>query len=177
MTKKERGLLVVNTGDGKGKTTSALGVALRTIGHGGKVYILYFMKEIKLAEVDALKKFGNAVKIEQAGAGFYKIRGDHSSKKEHLEMARVAMKKASTAIASDKYDLIILDEVLNAVDVDLMTNAELLAVVRKRKSAHVIVTGRNARKSLIAAGDLVSEMKNIKHPFDKGIYAKKGLDF
>ena len=169
--------MVVNTGDGKGKTSSALGVSLRTIGYGGTVYILYFMKEIDLSEVRALKKFDKQVVIEQAGAGFYKIRGDHASEKEHQAMADEALKKAARAMKSDKYELIILDEVLNAIDVGLVTNKQVLDIVKERGSAHVVVTGRNARKGMIDKADLVSEMKKIKHPFDKGIYAKKGLDF
>lgn len=173
----EKGLLVVYTGDGKGKTSSSLGVSLRTIGYGGRVYIMYFMKEIQLSEVKALQKFGDQVVIEQAGAGFFKIRGDHSTEKEHRAKASLALKKAAKALASDAYDLIILDESLNAVDVGLITNRQLLDVVKKRKHGHVIVTGRNARAALIREADLVSEMKKIKHPFDKGVYAKKGLDF
>lgn len=175
--KKEKGLLIVNTGDGKGKTSSALGVALRTIGYGGRVYLLYFMKEIKMSEVRALQKFGEQIDIEQAGAGFFKIRGDHSSEEEHRKMASLGLKKAEAAIKSDKYDLVILDESLNAVDVGLISNKQLIDLVSKRKKSHVIVTGRNARTSLIAKADLVSEMKKVKHPFDKGIYAKKGIDF
>jgi cob(I)alamin adenosyltransferase len=175
--KKEKGLFIVNTGDGKGKTSSALGVALRTIGYGGRVYLLYFMKEIKMSEVTALQKFGDQIDIEQAGAGFFKIRGDHSSEEQHRKMAAIGLKKAQTAITSGKYELVILDESLNAVDVGLITNKQLLDVVSKRKKSHIIVTGRNARKALIAKADMVSEMKKIKHPFDKRIYAKKGIDF
>lgn len=177
MKKNERGLMIVYTGDGKGKTSSSLGVILRTIGYGGTVYLLYFMKEIQLSEVAALRQFGKQINIEQAGAGFFKIRGDHASESEHRRKAALALKKAATAIASNKYDLVVLDEVLNAVDVGLLTNKQLLDVLAKRKKSHVIVTGRNARAALIARADLVSEMRKIKHPFDKGIYAKKGIDF
>lgn len=177
MKKTERGLLIVYTGDGKGKTSSSLGVILRTIGYGGRVFLLYFMKEIQLSEVRALSKFGKQIKIEQAGAGFFKIRGDHSTEAEHRRKASVALKKAAAAIASNAYDLIVLDEVLNAVDVGLLTNKQLLDVLAKRKKSHVIVTGRNARAALIARADLVSEMRKVKHPFDKGVYAKKGIDF
>lgn len=153
MKKNERGLLIVYTGDGKGKTSSSLGVILRTIGYGGRVFLLYFMKEVQLSETRALKQFGKQIKIEQAGAGFFKIRGDHSSEKEHRRKALQALRKAQEAIVSDKYDLIVLDEALNAVDVGLLTNAQLLGVVAKRKKSHVIVTGRNARTSLIARAD------------------------
>lgn len=177
MKRQDKGLLIVNTGDGKGKTTSALGVALRTLGYGGKVYLLYFMKEVRLAERAAFERHGDEIVIEQSGAGFYKLPGDHATEEEHRKKVREAMQKASKAIESGKFELVILDEVLNAIDVGLLTNQEVLQLVRRRGKVNVIVTGRNARKGMIAAADLVSEVRKVKHPFDKGIYARRGIDF
>ncbi|MCS7316509.1 MAG: cob(I)yrinic acid a,c-diamide adenosyltransferase [Bryobacterales bacterium] len=173
-----RGLLMVFTGDGKGKTTAAMGSALRAIGHGMKVLMIQFIKGTwHYGELDAARLLGGALEIRPMGRGFLKP-GQSTPDPQHIEAARQALAAARSAIESRGYDMVILDEINNAVDYGLLDIAEVLETLRLRPpEMHVICTGRNAHPRLIEEADLVSEVRAVKHPFDKGIRAQRGIEY
>lgn len=176
----EKGLVIINTGEGKGKTTAALGLALRAFGNGMKVLILQFIKGAQnYGELDAIKKLqeinGN-ICIKQCGEGFTK-RGD-KSEEIHKEAAQNALNEAKTAILSKNWDMIILDEILYSVRFGLIAENEVLSLIDlKDEHTHLVLTGRGASEKLIEKADLVSEINCVKHPFQKGIKAQKGIEF
>ncbi len=176
---KTKGLLLVNTGNGKGKTTAALGTVLRAVGYQWKVSIIQFMKGTwHYGELDGIKLLSDYVKLRPLGKGFYKILDDSATEEEHREAAVLALQEAEKEMLSGEYQLIVLDEVLVAVMVGLLSEEELLAFIEKRPAdMHVILTGRGATKKVMELADLVTEMKEIKHPYQKGILAQKGIDF
>lgn len=176
---REKGLILVNTGNGKGKTTAALGTALRAAGYGKKVIMIQFLKgTIKSGELFAAEKLAPLLTIIPAGAGFYKIRGDIASEDEHRAAARQALETAREAIRSGGYFLVILDEVSVAVKLGLITLSDLLELIDSKPPAmHLFITGRNAHKKVKERAHLVTEFRHVKHPFDQGIYARKGIDF
>ena len=164
---------MVHTGDGKGKTTAALGLAIRAWGAGLKVLILQFIKgkrrSSELAALDALK-----IEVRQLGLGF--ITEENFS--EQKKSARVAIEVARREILSGAWDLIILDEINYAVKFGLLDAADILELIQIRPpQLHVVFTGRDAQPELIDAADLVTEMKLIKHPFKSGISAQAGIEF
>ncbi len=170
---ERRGLIIVHTGDGKGKTTAALGLAMRANGAGLKVLILQFIKGSRrsgeLNSLDALK-----IEIRQLGLGF--ITPENFS--EQKKSARAAIEMAQKEILSGAWDLIILDEINYAVKFGLLDAAEILDLIKIRPpQLHLVFTGRDALPELIDAADLVTEMKIIKHPFQKGIAAQAGIEF
>lgn len=169
---------MVFTGDGKGKTTAALGSALRAIGHGMKVLMIQFIKGTwHYGELDAAPLLGGALEIRPMGRGFLRPGADQPDPK-HVEAAREAWQAARAAIESGRYDMVILDEINNAVDYGLLEIEEVLDGLRLRPPRmHVICTGRNAHPRLIEEADLVSEVRAIKHPFDKGIRAQRGIEY
>ena len=178
-----KGLVVVYTGDGKGKTSAALGNVFRALGHGWKVLVIQFFKgdwPIIFGELESAKKHPN-LEIFQLGKGFVKIMGDKKPFKEHKLAAMDALKFAREKIFSKKYDLVVLDEVNYALDylgVRLIELKNLIEIIDKKPArTHLILTGRNAKKEIIDRADLVTEMKEIKHPFQKGIQAQKGIDY
>lgn len=175
---RKKGLILINTGNGKGKTTAALGLAFRAWGQGMKVLVLQFIKGgWKYGELKAAEKLGENFEIRQMGEGFIKG-ADDSSLEEHRHAAGEALKAAGTEITSGKYDMIILDEVIYAIHYGLVTLNDVLALLdRKPESLHLVLTGRNAPPELIERADLVSEMKEIKHPYTQGIPAQKGIEF
>ena len=170
---ERRGLIIVHTGDGKGKTTAALGLALRACGAGMKILILQFIKGQKLSgELKALKILG--VEVRQLGLGF--ITKENFS--EQKKSARAALDMAFKEISSGARDLIVLDEINYAVKFGLLDAEEILQLIKIRPpQLHLVFTGRNAPPELIDAADLVTEMKLIKHPFQKGIAAQPGIEF
>lgn len=177
---KTKGLVIVHTGNGKGKTTAALGLAMRAWGDGMRVLILQFIKGGwkygELKTIAALAKIDNRIKVEQCGLGFTK--NDSHDKVQHIEMAKMALDKARSAIASKEWDLIILDEINYAVKFDLITAADVLKLIAdKPAELHLVLTGRDAKAEIIAQADLVTEMKLIKHPYEKGIKAQQGIEF
>jgi cob(I)alamin adenosyltransferase len=176
---KTKGLLLVNTGNGKGKTTAALGTVLRAVGYQWKVSIIQFMKGTwHYGELDGIKLLSEYVKMRPLGKGFYKILDDSATEEEHREAARIALAEAETEMLSGNYQLIVLDEVLVAVMVGILPEDSLLEFINKRPpEMHVILTGRGATEKIIELADLVTEMKEIKHPYQKGILAQKGIDF
>jgi cob(I)alamin adenosyltransferase len=176
--KKNRGLIIVYTGDGKGKTTASLGLALRTIGWGGKVLIIQFAKAWKTGEHIAIEKYLPDIKIVPMGLGFVGILGDKRKKSEHSASAKKALGFAKKEIMSKKWSTVILDEINGAIVGGLVTMRDVLdLIVSKPEEINLVLTGREARPEIIAKADLVTEMKKVKHPFDTGVLAKKGIDF
>lgn len=174
----EKGLLLIMTGEGKGKTTSAVGLALRAFGAGLSVIILQFIKgEKKYGELYAIKKLqeiDNKISIKQCGKGFTK-RGD-KSEEEHRNAALSALKEAKDALKN--FDMVILDEILYAAQFGLITEDELFSVIDEKDAhTHLVLTGRGASEKLIERADLVSDIKCVKHPFQKGIAAQAGIEF
>ena len=183
MDQNQKGLVIVYTGDGKGKTSAALGNVFRALGHGWKVLVIQFFKgdwPIVFGELESAKLHKN-LEILQLGKGFVKIMGDKKPFKDHQIAATEAVKLAKEKILSGKYDLVVLDEVNYAVDyldIRLVELKDLIEIIEKKpEHTHLILTGRDAKKEIIELADLVTEMKEIKHPFQKGIPAQKGIDF
>ena len=175
---ERRGLVIVHTGDGKGKTTAALGLALRAFGAGLKVLILQFIKGKKksgeLKAVDVLKNFSPTIEVKQCGLGF--ITKENFS--EQKKTARAALELAKTEILSGAWDLIILDEINYSVKFGLLDAEDISELIKIRPpELHLVFTGRDALPELIDAADLVTEMKLLKHPFQKGIAAQAGIEF
>ncbi len=174
-------MLIILTGNGKGKTTSALGTALRAAGWGKKVLIVQFIKskDFSTGEARAIKKYlKDVIIIKTLGLGFVGILNDKKTLKEHRTQALKALKKAKELISNNSYNLIILDEITGCITGKLLTTKEIMDFINPmKKKANIILTGRGASKELIEMADLVSEIKNIKHPFDKGMPAVRGLDY
>ena len=177
---ERRGLVIVHTGDGKGKTTAALGLALRAWGSGLRVLILQFIKGgQRYGELEAIKAFKgvrDTIEVRQCGLGF--TRRDESRKAEHIAAAKEAIREAEQEIVSGAWDLIILDEINYAVKFGLLETEDVLRLVNEKpRNLHLVLTGRDAAPELVAAADLVTEMKLVKHPFQKGIKAQLGIEF
>lgn len=173
-----RGLIIVFTGDGKGKTTAAMGQALRAVGQGFRVLMLQFIKGTwDYGELKSIKRLDPDFKIMPLGKGFIRSKSK-LNQKEALENINQSWKQARKEIFSDKYDMVILDEINYVIDFGLLPVEELLALIdEKPEGQHIILTGRNAHKSIIEKADLVTEMVEIKHQFSKGIKAQKGIEF
>jgi cob(I)alamin adenosyltransferase len=177
--KSSHGLLIVYTGNGKGKTTAALGMALRAIGRGWRALMIQFGKGTwHYAELDTVKRLEPDFQIIPMGKGFYKILDDHYGEEEHREAAERALEFSHRQIVSGKYDLIILDEISGAVGGGLLTLESVTKLIDdKPEELTLVLTGRNAPQALIERADLVTEMREIKHPFQKGMMAQKGIDY
>jgi cob(I)alamin adenosyltransferase len=172
----ERGLLIVHTGKGKGKSTAAFGMVFRALGHGFKVGVVQFVKGAwRTGERDVLQRFPELVTIRAMGEGFT---WDVADRQRDLAAARAAWDLAKAMIADESYRLILLDELNIVLRYEYLRIEEVLAVLRaKPRNTHVIVTGRNARDELIGIADLVTEMVEIKHPFRSGVKAQAGIEF
>ena len=175
----KRGLLIVYTGDGKGKTTAALGMVLRAVGYGWKVCVIQFVKgSWKYGELKGFKRLEPEVELHVAGAGFVGIIDDKLPFEEHRRVTQEALKLARQKLSSGNYRLVILDELNVAVKLGLVNADELAELLRSRPpELHLVITGRDAGPGLIEQADLVTEMKEIKHPFRQGILAQKGIDY
>ncbi len=170
----KKGYVQVYTGDGKGKTTAALGLALRAAGAGLKVYIAQFMKSGDYSELRALKRFSDLIRIEQYGTGRF-VKGPPAI--EDIEAARSGLEKAREAIGSGQYGLIILEEANVAVNFGLFSVEDLLNFIAdKPQGVELVITGRGAPPEIVDRADLVTEMKNVKHYFDKGVTARTGIE-
>ena len=170
---ERHGLIIVHTGDGKGKTTAALGLAIRAFGAGLKVLILQFIKgNRRSGELTALEILG--IEVRQLGLGFITEENFHEQKKS----ARAVFEIARQEILSGAWDLIILDEINYAVKFGLLGAKEISELIKIRPpQMHLVFTGRDALPELIDAADLVTEMKLIRHPFKKGVPAQAGIEF
>jgi len=167
-------MIQVYTGDGKGKTTAALGLALRASGAGLKVYICQFLKGKSCSELVALKKFKN-VKVEQFGTGFF-VKGAPCEK--DIAQARRGLEAVKIVLASKNCDLLILDEIHAALNIGLVNLEELLALIKSAaKEMEIVLTGRRAPQEIIKLADLVSDIKEVKHYYHKGLKARKGIEF
>ncbi len=174
----EKGLVIVYTGLGKGKTTAALGLVLRAVGYKKKCLIVQFGKAWFTGELVGIKKLSPYVKIIQGGKGFLDILGSKVSKKDHISAASAAYDILYKEIISDKWDVVVADEIVGAVFAKVLSLKKALQLILdKPDRLDLVLTGRFAKKELIQKADLVTEMKEIKHPFQKGILAKKGIDF
>ena len=173
---EERGLLIVHTGKGKGKSTAAFGMVFRSLGHGMRVGVVQFVKGAwATGERDVLAKFPDLVTIKAMGEGFT---WDTQDRQRDLAAARAAWDEAKAMIADPAYDLVLLDELNIVLRYDYLPLEEVLEVLKgKPRDLHVIVTGRNARDEVIEMADLVTEMTEIKHPFRSGVKAQKGIEF
>ena len=177
--RRQTGLIIVYTGNGKGKTTAALGTALRACGYGKKVLMIQFLKgTIQSGELHAAKKLAALLEIIPAGRGYYKIKGDAATEEDHKSAAQNALRLAHKALKSKKYFLVILDEVNVALKLKLIAVQDILNLLDKKPAKlHLILTGRNAHRLIRECADLVTEFRNVKHPFDEGITAQMGIDF
>ena len=175
----EDGLVIVYTGGGKGKTTAALGMALRAVGYGHKVCMIQFIKgSWHYGEMDSSKKLAPEFELVAIGKGFVGILDDKSPKEDHEKYAEEAIKMCKDKILSEKYDLIILDEINYAVNLGLINIKSVMDLIKlKPKKLDLVLTGNHAKEEVLKLADLVTEMKEIKHPFQSGIKAKKGIDF
>ena len=172
------------TGPGKGKTTAALGLALRALGHGWRVLVIQFFKgdwPVVYGEVEMGKRLAPQLEVLQLGRGFVKHMGDTKPFEEHLAAAQQALAVARERITSRAHDLIVLDELIYAIDyagVQLVSLEEVLGLLEVKPPAlHLVLTGRNAPQALIDRADLVTEMREVKHPWQQKIPAQLGIDY
>ncbi|MEE8201266.1 MAG: cob(I)yrinic acid a,c-diamide adenosyltransferase [Candidatus Acidoferrales bacterium] len=174
---KKKGLIIVYTGPGKGKTTAALGLAFRAVGSGLKVLMVQFIKgSWHYGELDAVKTFGDQFEIRPMGKGFVKLGGEPDP--EHKKAAEEAWGFAREKIFAGDYDMIILDEINYAISYGLLPlDAVLETLKQKPESVHLVLTGRNARNEVIELADMVTEMREVKHPYQKGIGAQRGIEY
>jgi cob(I)alamin adenosyltransferase len=177
-----KGLILINTGAGKGKTTAALGTAFRAAGNGMKVLVLQFLKgSWHYGELDSAEALsgvdGWTYVIRQMGRGFVKVGGAETDP-EDLQMVQHAWGEAAAAIQSGEWDLIVLDEINYAIGYKMLEPEAVAAVLRQKpEMLHVILTGRNAHPTLVELADTVTEMKEVKHAYAKGILAQRGIEF
>jgi len=173
---KRTGLIIVNTGNGKGKTTAALGTAMRAVGVGYKVYMVQFIKgSWDYGELHSADKLGPNFTMKPMGEGFTWETKDATRDRE---VAYKAWDFCRELIEKDEHDLLIFDEINIAMNLGYLDVDDVLKALRdKPEEMHIILTGRDAPQEVIDAADLVTEMREIKHPFNQGIYAQKGIEF
>jgi cob(I)alamin adenosyltransferase len=175
----QEGLVIVYTGNGKGKTTAALGMALRAVGHGYKICMIQFIKgSWHYGEMTSSKRLEPEFELIAAGKGFVGIIDDKTPLDVHKKIAQEAVQLSKEKILSEKYDIVILDEINYAVNLGLVDVSQVLDLIKhKPATLTLVLTGNHAKDEVIDVADLVTEMKEIKHPFKRGIRAKKGIDF
>jgi cob(I)alamin adenosyltransferase len=170
-----KGYIHVYTGNGKGKTTAALGLALRAVGAGKKVFFAQFIKGKIYSEIEAVKKFVPDITIKQYGQGCFIV---EKPTEADILAARNGLAEVAKILKSEKYDMVVLDEATIALYYQLFSIDEFLDVLKKKNpETEVVVTGRYAPPELIEMADLVTEMKEVKHYYTKGIEARKGIEF
>ena len=168
-------MIQLYTGNGKGKTTAALGLAMRAAGHGMKVAFIQFMKGWEYGELRSAEKIPGFTIFQYGRASFV---SKENPAPEDVELARQGLNKAKEVIASGDYDLIVLDEINVAVDFNLIKIEEVMELLKGiPEGMEIVCTGRYARREMIEAADLVTEMLEVKHPFNKNISGRKGIDF
>jgi cob(I)alamin adenosyltransferase len=172
---KSKGYIQVYTGNGKGKTTAAFGLALRAVGAGKKVFFAQFIKGRTYSEIEAVKKFVPDITIKQYGLGCFIV---EKPTEADIQAARKGLSEVADNLKSEKYDMVVLDEANIALYYQLFSIDEFLDVLKnKNLETEVVVTGRYAPPELIEMADLVTEMKEVKHYYNKGIEARKGIEF
>ena len=174
---KKKGLIIVHTGNGKGKTTAALGIAFRAAGNNMRVVIIQFIKgNWKYGELKAARQLNTPIEIVQMWEGFT---WDTKNPARDIEMTQNAWALCKEKMLSGAYDVVIFDEINYVIDYDYLKASEVVdALKQKPKMVHVVLTGRNAKPELIEIADLVTEMKELKHPFkEQGILAQRGIEF
>jgi len=174
-----KGLLIVYTGPGKGKTTCALGTAFRAVGQGLRVLMIQFIKgSWHYGELDAAKMLGDdKFEIRPMGRGFVKVGGAETDQ-EDIRLCEAAWEFGKSQIYSEKYDLVVLDEINYVISYKMLdADKVVVALAARPERVHVICTGRNAHPKLVELADLVTEMREIKHPYTKGILAQRGIDY
>ncbi len=178
MNDVRRGLIIVNTGPGKGKTTAAMGTALRAVGQGMKVLMLQFLKgSWHYGELDAVKAFGDRFVMRQMGRGFVKVGGAEPDP-EDVRLVEEAWAESERAIMSGEWDLVILDEINYAISYQMLDPLKVAeALKRKPEMVHVILTGRNAHPAIVELADTVTEMRQVKHAYEKGVQAQRGIEY
>ena len=175
---QEKGLVIIYTGEGKGKTTASLGLVLRASGYNKKCLIIQFGKTWFTGEIKGIKKLAPNVKIMQGGKGFVGILGDQLEKQEHQKAAQETFDILYKEVISNKWDIVVADEIIGSVVGELINLDKVVKLITDKPAGlDLILTGRHAPNELIDLADLVTEMKEIKHPYQKGIIAKKGVDF
>lgn len=175
--RKKKGLIIINTGDGKGKTTAALGTCFRAAGNKMKVVMIQFIKgNWKYGELEAANKMDGFFEIHQMGEGFT---WDTQNPERDKELCEKAWAFGFEAMVSGNYDLVVFDEINYVIDYDYLNVDKVVeGLKQKPEMVHVIFTGRNAHPKIVEVADLVTEMKEIKHPYkDQGIIAQRGIEF
>jgi len=175
---EKKGLVIVFTGEGKGKTTAALGMALRAAGHKMRTLVLQFIKgSWRSGEIEAAKNLAQYLQIETAGEGFVDPAAK-TPRPEDIELAEKGLERCREAAASGKYDTIVLDEINYVLKYGFLKVEDVLKVIREKPDKmHLVLTGRDAPKEIIDAADMVTEMRGVKHPFQSGGEARKGIEY
>jgi cob(I)alamin adenosyltransferase len=169
MNDVRRGLIIVNTGPGKGKTTAAMGTALRAVGQGMRVLMLQFLK--------GSWHYGDKFVMKQMGRGFVKV-GAEKPDPEDVKMVEDAWTEAEKAIQSGDWDLVVLDEINYAISYGMLDPAKVVESLKKKpEMVHVILTGRNAHPTIVEAADTVTEMRQVKHAYENGVMAQRGIEY
>lgn len=178
-TKEKIGLILVFTGNGKGKTTAALGTVLRASGYNMKVCIIQFMKgDIYSGEIAGIKKLGQDIEIHVMGKGFFINNGNPLVYSEHRAKAQEAIQLAREKILSGKFDILVLDEINNALSLNLVDLSQIIELINiKPPLLHLILTGRDAHPDIIERANIVTEMKEIKHAHHFNIEPQRGIDY
>jgi cob(I)alamin adenosyltransferase len=173
-----KGLIIVNTGPGKGKTTAAMGTALRAVGNGMRVLMLQFLKgSWHYGELDAVEAFGDRFVIKPMGRGFVKVGGAETDP-EDIRMVEECWRQAEEAIGSGEWDLVVLDEINYAISYKMLEVEKVVAALRQKpEMVHVILTGRSAHPTIVELADTVTEMREVKHAYQKGIQAQRGIEY
>jgi cob(I)alamin adenosyltransferase len=178
LAEARKGLILINTGPGKGKTTAAMGTALRAVGNGMRVLMLQFLKgSWHYGELDAVKAFGDNFVLKQMGRGFVKIGGAETDP-EDVRMVEAAWEEAREAILSGEWDMVILDEINYAISYGMLDPGKVAETLGQRpEMVNVILTGRNAHPSLVEIADTVTEMRQVKHAYEQGVLAQRGIEY
>ncbi|MEW6682511.1 MAG: cob(I)yrinic acid a,c-diamide adenosyltransferase [Nitrospirota bacterium] len=178
LNRGSRGLVLVYTGDGKGKTTAAFGLALRAAGRGLRVHVIQFIKgEMDTGEIEMIAKALPSITVERVGKGFTWRRDVVPTFEDHVAAAREGLARAREAVTAGDYQVVILDEINVALKKKLLEIDDVLDVLDLRPSGlHLVLTGRGAPEELLERADLVTEMRCVKHPFHRGIPAQVGID-
>lgn len=174
----KNGLVIVYTGEGKGKTTASLGLALRAVGYRKKVLIIQFGKQWFTGELEGIKLLSPFVKIVQGGLGFIGIFDDHAPFKDHLKAAQATYDYLYKEVTKGSWNIVIADEIVGAISGKVVKFVQVKKLIKdKPENLDLVLTGHHGTKDLFDLADLVTEMVEIKHPFKKGIIAKEGIDF